>query len=127
MKNLEISKELLSEVLKLEVVKHSLFNKSNKSFNITYMPSEDSLKSRWMPINICEFAFKCKVWAFKKGFIIDIGVHPVIKRDRNDRDYFYTIQLQNGELLEVSNSDDIFKSEATAVFKACDWIMENIK
>ena len=29
MKDLEISKELLSAVLKLEVVKHSLFNKSN--------------------------------------------------------------------------------------------------
>ena len=37
MRDLEISKELLSEVLKLEVVKHSLFNKSNNSFNITYI------------------------------------------------------------------------------------------
>ena len=62
--------ELLTEVLKLEVVKHSLFNKSSNSFNITYMQSEDSLKSSWMPINIYEFTFKCKEWAFIKGYII---------------------------------------------------------
>ena len=68
MKDLKISKELLSEVLKLEVVKHSLFNKSNNSFNITYMQSEDSLKSSWMPINIYEFAFKnLKQWAKLKN------------------------------------------------------------
>ena len=68
MKDLKISKKLLSEVLKLEVVKHSLFNKSNKSFNITYMPSEDSIKSSWMPINIYEFVFKnLKQWAKLKN------------------------------------------------------------
>ena len=31
MKDLKISRELLSEVLKLEVVKHSLFNKRNNT------------------------------------------------------------------------------------------------
>ena len=68
MKDLKISKELLSEVLKLEVVKHSLYNELHKSFNITYMQSEDSLKSSWMPINICEFAFKnLKQWAKLKN------------------------------------------------------------
>lgn len=64
MKNLKISKELLSEVLKLEVVKHSLYNELHKSFNITYMQSEDSLKSSCMPINIYEFAYlNLKQWA----------------------------------------------------------------
>ena len=67
MKDLKISKELLSEVLKMEVVKHSLLNKSNKSFNVTYMQSEDSLKSSWTPVNIYEFAFKWKEWAFNNG------------------------------------------------------------
>ena len=47
MKDLKISRELLSEVLKLEVVKHSLFNKRNNTFNITYMQSDDSLKANW--------------------------------------------------------------------------------
>lgn len=42
MKDLKISKELLSKVLKLEVVKYSLFNKRNNTFNITYIQSEDS-------------------------------------------------------------------------------------
>ena len=71
MKDLKISRELISEVLKLEVVKHSLFNKRNNTFNITYMQSEDSLKANWMPVSVYEFAFKCKEWAVTKGFIIE--------------------------------------------------------
>ena len=68
MRDLEVSKELLSEVLNLKVVSHGLFNKSNNSFNITYMQSEDSLKSSWMPINIYEFAYlNLKQWAKLKN------------------------------------------------------------
>ena len=68
MRDLEVSKELLSEVLNLKVVSHGLLNKLNNSFNITYMQSEDSLKSSWMPINIYEFAFKnLKQWAKLKN------------------------------------------------------------
>ena len=122
MKDLKISKELIKNVLIEETKNLS----DDFTFNIkdSYILFADEGECLF-EVNICEFAFKCKEWAFKKGFIIDIGVHPVIKRDRTDRDYFYTIQLQNGELLEVSNSDDIFKSEATAVFKACEWILES--
>ena len=68
MRDLEVSKELLSEVLNLKVVSHGLLNKLNNSFNITYMQSEDSLKSSLMPINIYEFAFKnLKQWAKLKN------------------------------------------------------------
>ena len=68
MRDLEVSKELLSEVLNLKVVSHGLLNKLNNSFDITYMPPEDSLKSSLMPINIYEFAFKnLKQWAKLKN------------------------------------------------------------
>ena len=110
MKDLKISAELLSEVLKLEVVKHSLYNELHKSFNITYMQSEDSLKSSWMPINIYEFAFKCKEWAFKR----ELNLWT---------DYLGNCQIQDKEfqLLHDCYSD----TEIEAIIKACEWILEN--
>ena len=112
MKDLKISKELLSEVLKLEVVKHSLFNKLNNSFNITYMPSEDSLKSRWMPINICEFAFMCKEWALKQGYFI---------YSTNELSFIKTFSLETIETF--SNGKD---TEIECILKACEWILSEV-
>ena len=112
MKDLKISKELLSEVLKLEVVKHSLYNELHKSFNITYMPSEDSLKSRWMPINICEFAFKCKEWARDKyNITISSALYSNYAKSWNvDKDKSYTA-----------------KTEVEVIIKACECILEELK
>ena len=120
MKDLKISKKLLSEVLKLEVVKHSLFNKSNKSFNITYMPSEDSIKSSWMPININDFFFDCKEWAFSKGYIISSGLTPVLGVSKDGwAEVFSSSTPLNGKLHTFKQL-----SEPEAVFKACEWILE---
>ena len=113
MKDLEISKELLSEVLKLEVVKHSLFNKSNNSFNITYMQSEDSLKSSWMPINIYEFAFKCKEWALTKGYFI---------YSTNELSFIKSLSLETIETF--SNGKD---TEIECILKASEYILKDIK
>ena len=112
MKDLKISKELLSEVLKLEVVKHSLFNKLNKSFNITYMPSEDSLKSSWMPINIYEFAFKCKDWALTNGYFI---------YSTNELSFIKTFSLETIETF--SNGKD---TEIECILKASEYILKEI-
>ena len=112
MKDLKISKELLSEVLKLEVVKHSLFNKSNNSFNITYMQSEDSLKSSWMPINIYEFAFKCKEFALTKGYFI---------YSTNELSFIKTFSLETIETF--SNGKD---TEIECILKACEYILKEV-
>ena len=112
MKDLKISKELLSEVLKLEVVKHSLFNKSNNSFNITYMQSEDSLKSSWMPINIYEFAFKCKEFALTKGYFI---------YSTNELSFIKTFSLETIETF--SNGKD---TEIECILKACEYILKEL-
>ena len=112
MKDLKISKELLSEVLKLEVVKHSLFNKSNNSFNITYMQSEDSLKSSWMPINIYEFVFKCKEWALTKGYFI---------YSTNELSFIKSFSLETIETF--SNGKD---TEIECILKASEYILKEI-
>lgn len=117
MKDLKISKELLSEVLKLEVVKHSLFNKSNNSFNITYMPSEDSLKSSWMPINIYEFAFKCKEWAKNKEYIVHSSPTQKIE---------HTAIIQSFDINKFYYGENQFYAltEVEAIIQACEWLLE---
>ncbi len=112
MKDLKISKKLLSEVLKLEVVKHSLFNKSNKSFNITYMQSEDSLKSSWMSINIYEFVFMCKEYALTKGYFI---------YSTNELSFIKSFSLETIETF--SNGKD---TEIECILKASEYILKEI-
>ena len=109
LKDFTVSSELLSEVLKLEVVKHSLFNKSSNTFNVTYMQSEDSLKANWMLVNIYEFTFKCKEWAFKRGLNLWT-------------DYLGNCQIQDKDfqLLHDCYSD----TEIECIIKACEWILK---
>ena len=112
MKDFKISRELLSEVLKIEVVKHSLFNKRTNSFNVTYMQSEDSLKADWMLVNIYEFVFKCKEWALSKGYFI---------YSTNELSFIKTFSLETIETF--SNGKD---TEIECILKACEWILNEV-
>ena len=118
MKDLKISKELLSEVLKMEVVKHSLLNKSNKSFNVTYMQSEDSLKSSWTPVNIYEFAFKCKEWVLNKGYSQLSG-----KDDIYEKGLGFVCSIGSTTLLI---KDFYAGTEVEAIVKACTHIFNDL-
>ena len=124
MKDLKISKELISEVLNYEVDAFLGINKNEIDYTCCRDENEGYID---ISINLYEFAFKCKEWAYIKGFIVEIGVHPIIKQNRNDRDYFYAIKTLNGELLKKSNVDEVMKSEPTAIIKACNWILEQNK
>ena len=108
MKDLEISKELLSEVLNLKVVSHSLLNKLNNSFDINYMQLKDNPYTRSMPINIYEFAFKCKEWVNKQEYWANSGYdnkYYCMLRDMPDNQWFYA------------------DTEVEAIFKACEFIL----
>ena len=125
MKDLKISRELLSEILKLEVVKHSLYNKRNNTFNITYMQSDDSLKANWMPVNVYEFAFKCKDWAFKKGYEIHSNFREVVAifkevRKIENVGHFKRLPLLSWEEIEYERDTN---TEVEAIIKACEWIL----
>lgn len=130
MKDLKISKELLNEVLKLEVVKHSLYNELHKSFNITYMQSEDSLKSSWMPINIYEFTFKCKEWAINKGYQIISGLSDEPAYRSSDEKAYAKINHYSGD--SIDNLKCKYKiimanTEVEAVIKASEYVLKGIK
>ena len=110
------SKELLSEVCGENVKDVELWENNS----IRYFAPKDYI------LNIYELAHKCKEWAFDKGYIIEAGVHPTIKKDRSDRDYFYKITTDRGQIL-VSKFDEIIKTEPEAIFKACELVLEKTK
>ncbi len=117
MKDLEISKELLSEVLNLNVVSHSLLNKLNNSFDITYMQLKDNPYTRSMPINIYEFAFiKCKEWAFKNKYKIQSQINESNKGHSH-------ITKKNDDCWAKGFFED---TEIEAVIKASEYILKEI-
>ena len=126
-----ISKELLSEVLGLYQVLEFEIDDGEVKFEyfedeIDIALNEDGeCGSKDRVINIYELAHKCKDWALDNGYSIEIGVHPIIKIDRNDREYFYTIKNNKGGYVLTSLLEDNIKTESEATFKACQWILEN--
>lgn len=129
-----ISKELLSEVLGYKVVAYSHNGLSNgkigEKFTLHINPKQraDKPSSCVVPqesINIYELAHKCKEWAFDKGYIIEVGVHPTIKKDRMDRYYFYKITTDRGKQL-VPKFVEVIKTEEEAIFKACELILKEV-
>ena len=103
MKDLKISKELLSEVLNLNI---TYIERCNNS--IVY---KVSVYDKEEEVNIYEFAFKCKEWALKQGYFI---------YSTNELSFIKTFSLETIETF--SNGKD---TEIECILKACEWILEN--
>lgn len=102
------SKELISEVLSKEVEEERFID----SNSLTYVNS-----GIYEDINIYEFAFKCKEWAFDKGFVLK----SYKKQGAFSGTYHYAIDI-NDKICEW-----LANTEYEAIFKACEWIMEQTK
>ena len=103
-----ISKELLSEVLGTD-----LTSLGKVSLEDAHLCLWDSLNdSPYMAWNIHELAHKCKEWAWKQGYIINshYAQGDCYARANNMVDF---------------SIDGKGKSEPEAIFKACQWILEN--
>jgi hypothetical protein len=111
MKDLKISKELLSEVLGYEVdvflgvTENEIDYTCCRDKNVGY---ED------ISINIYEFAFKCKEWAYENDYYVYSapsfaleGVAYIVE-DNNTGKRLKTLQLD---------------SEVEAIIQACGWIL----
>ena len=96
-----ISNELLSEVLKTDKFRvDGIFN------NTILLRYKDG--GGW-DYNVYEFAFKCKAWAYSKCY-------EIISYTEGSKIY----QTQLGETIEEFYAE----SEIQAIFKACEWIMQ---
>ena len=100
-----ISKELLSEVLNLNITYIERYNNS-----IIY---KVSVYDREEEVNIHELAHKCKEWAFKNGYYLTIY-----------NDAIDVVLQSNCKVLE-NVTNDTFMYDPNLVFKACQWILDN--
>ena len=120
MRDLEVSKELLSEVLNLNITYIEHFNNS-----IVY---KVSVYDREEEVNIYEFAYlNLKQWAISKGFQIISGFSDEqIYRKQDEKAYaqirYYTEdEFCNGEYEELYF---MANTETEAVFKASEYILK---
>ena len=97
------SKELISKVLSKEVEEERFID----SNSLTYVNS-----GIYEDINIYELAHKCKEWAKKKEYWAISGY---------DEGYFCMLHdMPDNRFFNAS-------TEIEAIFKACEWIMEQTK
>jgi len=120
-----ISKELLSEVLGLKIKQLDYYSDTKNTIVFT-----DTYKNYgWQLENIYELAHKCKEWAKYYGFKIHSGYsHEAIGQS-------YATPMKEkweaGNLIMAYCPDDcpvedfVLQTEQEAIFKACQWILDN--
>lgn len=112
---MKISKELLSEVMQLGILEVGEIDDCYLSFNY-YILDDDNIKAC---INIYKLAHKCKEWAYNKGFKILSGERL------QDTNASFIVEVTDDSYETVYK--EIYKTETEAIFKACEWILKEIK
>ena len=115
-----ISKELLSEVLndkKILLSKNDLLIGDNVLLF-------DNQCNYLVNINIYELSHKCKEWAFDKGYSLESAKRAVLGKDNKMTNAWICCGFTSTyEVLPNFTAT----TEPEAIFKACEWIMEQTK
>jgi len=118
--NIQISKELLSEVLEYKDKDYVIVATEKDIFldkNYLHFEYQDpyctpetyiTIKDK---INIYELAHKCKEWAISKGYILQSGYQNCICINFTDN---------------LSKNKFSAHTEIEAIFKACEWVLKEI-
>lgn len=108
-----ISKELLSKAL----------GTTASTLRYTIYPNKENEPSEYtFPINIYELAHKCKEWAWKNKILLIVSPQG----NTFNQPPFYKVRvLSNGK--EVMVFTDLQLTEPEAIFKSCQWILDNTK
>jgi len=117
-----ISRELLSDVLEVDVYtiiddKKTIENNLSSDLNgdyIAYRENSEHGLSSWIYLNIHELAHKCKEWAKNKGYIIGVDLDKVNIWSIKEREVINYYEVYWEDYLEFE-------------FKACQWILESKK
>lgn len=104
-----ITKELLSEVLGGDVKSFSI-DKNNVYYDIDHGTS----------INIYELAHKCKEWAFNQGYEL---FSRILSNDSQMLGNCLIIKAESDPETVVKIENE--KTEPKAIFKACQWVLDN--
>ena len=110
-------KELMSEVLGVEVLYYKVLDNT-----LSYQAKD---KYQTQAINIYELAHKCKEWAVEKSYVLETSYEGVNKHFGK---YCICRVFFDGNKVydNYTNSVD-YEKEVEAIFKACEWIMEQTK
>lgn len=122
MKDLKISNILLTEILKSPVEIISIDEYKCMIRNSTYFDNEQmGIVYRYLYGNeeirfmsIYEFAFKCKEWAYIKGFKLLDECNAIIITSLVDRE------------LHIVDNDFKLPYKIERIIKACNWILEKL-
>lgn len=110
------SKELLSEVLGIEKISKDTVRQHGKWIQFFSEDTKDDYS-----FNIYELAHRCKEWALEQGYTFTVSTgntNTLVEVLRND-----AWTEEHPETVFISMEQE----EPEAIFKACEWILEQIK
>lgn len=114
-----ISKELLSEVLGYTPFKIDKIKQVGGIGLTLILLNQDGTVRSYQ--NIYQLAHKCKEWALSNKYMIDSNISPTFKEVNNGIVGTSLIYNLNNMESKRFQSD----TELEAIFKACEYIMEN--
>ena len=114
---MEISKELLSEVLSIKVFTEISENDYGKN-NILVYWEFDGYHNHCRNINIYELANKCKEWAYSQGYIL----FSKIRLSSSLASCYFDVMGKH-DYEDSYHNDFRAETESEAIFKACEWIL----
>ena len=131
---MEVSKELLSEVLSYKlpykIKVHKIIVRTG-TLNYFYNSKDicGGLFEANAYINIYELAFKCKEWAYTNKYRLSSGQH----RLNTKQEHYINNQIASYfcSVYYITNDDSDIQIDANteieAIIKACNWVLENYK
>ena len=127
MKDLKISKELLSEVLGIHtILMNPIIEPGNNIGYLVYgsQITLEEVRRKHKQINIYELAFKCKEWIISKEYHINTSEDSI-----NNYIYLYKM-VKNSLGYEIDKSNGVqfdSKGYIKNLFEACEWILKELK
>ena len=131
MKDLKISKELLSEVLGIStILMNPILEPENKIGYLIYgnQNTPQEVRNNHKQINIYEFIFKCKEWAMNKGYQIISGLSDEPAYREQDEKAYAKLLWYEGDDIHREYKDMYFmaNTEIEAVIKASEYVLKEI-
>ena len=128
MKDLKISKELLENVLDFKIEKFQVIGTLKVTQIRIWKENNYSDFLNDYCIDIHHFAFKCKEWAFKKGYEIHSNFREVVAifkevRKIENVGHFKRLPLLSWEEIEYERDTN---TEVEAIIKACEWLLNEV-
>ncbi len=116
-----ISLELLTTVSGLEILDLCEIPLRKKHNTIGFNYKDIEIGNNYDEINIYELAHKCKEWALSLGYVFSIYSFNFSFNTEQE----HRVRLLIGNEVVYWGNDSCDETEVEAIFKACQWILEN--